>query len=71
MTGYCNGDVINNIPTPNGARFIVARLADTEHWYYGAYDSLSKALDVADQVHGKVFDLADLLLVSFTKKEEI
>lgn len=73
MTGYCKGDVINNIPTPTAKfeRFIVARLVEKEYWYYGTYYDLKRAQRVADQVHGEVFDLRDLLLAELTKKEEV
>lgn len=72
MTGYFRGEVINNIPTPTPQfeRFIVARLVDTEYWYYGTYYDLERAMRVAKQVHGEVFDLRDLLLADFKRKEE-
>ena len=72
MTGYFRGEVISNIPTPTPQfeRFIVARLVDTEYWYYGTYYDLERAMRVAKQVHGEVFDLRDLLLADFKRKEE-
>ena len=71
MTGYFRGDVINNIPTPapQFERFIVARLVDKEYWYYGTYYDLERAMRVAKQVHGEVFDLRDLLLAEFKREE--
>lgn len=73
MTGYCKGDVINNIPTPTPRfdRFIVARLVDKEYWYYGTYYDLKHAQRVADQVRGEVFDMRDLLMAEFIRKEKI
>jgi hypothetical protein len=49
----------------------VARLVDTEYWYYGTYYDLDRAMRVAKQVHGEVFDLRDLLLADIKRKEEV
>ena len=34
--------------------FVVVRLVDSEMWFYGAYETLDKASDVAQMIDGLV-----------------
>lgn len=46
---------INNLPEyAKDMEFIVATIVDGEFWFYGGYDSIDKAYDVADEIDGVI-----------------
>lgn len=48
---------INNIPAYAAKHaYIVARKVNGEYWFYGAYDTFNRAMEVAWEVDGIVFD---------------
>ena len=48
---------INNVPEyAKKYPFWVARIADNELWFYGAYSDWEKALEVSQQIGGFAFE---------------
>jgi hypothetical protein len=49
-----NTDCIRNVPgyAYNGHPYWVVREVDGEYWFYGAYDTLARAREVAAMVDG-------------------
>lgn len=48
--------MINNLPDyANDYEFIVARFADGEYWFWGAYADGWKAEEVAEKIGGVIF----------------
>ena len=51
-------DKIKNIPMyAYEHEFVVAREVDGDMWFYGAYDSVEKAENVANEIGGWVFSM--------------
>lgn len=51
--------VIYNMP-PSAEDFVVARLVNTELWYYGSYETQERAEVVAEQLgNGVVLDITE------------
>ena len=49
--------MINNLPDyAKDYEFIVARFADGEYWFWGAYSDERKACEVAKNIDGIVFE---------------
>ena len=52
---------INNIPEyADGYKFTVARIVDSELWFYGAYNDEVKARNVAIEIDGMVIPHDDI-----------
>lgn len=54
---------VNNCPVniiQNEATFMVARLVDTDLWYYGLYNTHERALEVAEKLgNGVVLEMTE------------
>ena len=47
--------MINNMPeSAKNYSFVVVRLVDDEFWYYGCYNDMNDAVNVADEIDGIV-----------------
>ena len=58
MTINMNGYTINNVPAyAMGHSYIVARLCDDSLWFYGAWDNMEKAVEVAEAIGGAVIPM--------------
>ena len=44
---------VNNVPT-NPKRYCVVRFFENAFWYWGSWDDFGKALEVANEIAGKV-----------------
>ena len=52
---------INNLPDyAKQHRFIVYRIIDGEKWFYGAYDDVSKVVQVCKDINGQAAELSDI-----------
>lgn len=45
---------ISNMPQDVAEKYIVFRVASGAAWYYGAYDNMERAIEVARQLDGAV-----------------
>ena len=45
---------ISNMPQDVRERYVVFRVASGSAWYWGAYDNLNRAIEVAKEVDGAI-----------------
>ena len=45
---------VNNLPEQLKSGYMVARYVDTELWYYGTYDTWTRAIDVVCELQNGV-----------------